>query len=618
MLNEHPHGWEECLHDARLTRDKLELLAQQEQDYLRPIALIQAEPINGTATVEVVLKHLIDNELIPAEQIAVATGTQKQLDGINLFDRACPVRYVITVEALKEGWDCSFAYVLASLQEVRSAKDVEQLLGRVLRMPYARNRQQPELNRAYAHIVAQSFAEAAHNITDRMVQNMGFNRFEAASLFVDPQANLPLPGGQGMAPTLPDCYIALPHMPAAEVVAQWPEAVRQAVQLRPTTGGAALLMRGDLPESVLTDVEACVTADLPAKAQGEVLQQFDLQRTLRAASLAPATLGHSFAPIPQLCLALDGHLEVVDRFALSGMGKLDLLALPVQLDRFLIAHAAHAWEIDVMPEGVQYKFVDSPQLTLDTGPATLTELDLVRWLDREVRQQDIGQLQMQMWLLRVVEHLQHERKYTLAQLVRARFALVPALQDEIDHRRKLAVNQGFQATLPGMTVADPHEAPHCSFRFEPGIYPARNVYRGGSYRFSKHFYGSHLIHDLQERTPGGELSEEFLCARAIDTCPQVKHWVRNIERQEKTSFWLPTSTDYFYPDFVAELNDGRVLVIEYKGGHLDGTDSNEKELIGKRWEKAGQGKGLFLMMRKKDEMGREPSEQLAHKLNNKH
>ena len=112
-----------------------------------------------------------------------------------------------------------------------------------------------------------------------------------------------------------------------------------------------------------------------------------------------------------------------------------------------------------------------------------------------------------------------------------------------------------------MTVADPHEAPHCSFRFEPGIYPARNVYRGGSYRFTKHFYGSHLIHDLQERTPGGELSEEFLCARAIDTCPEVKHWVRNIERQEKTSFWLPTSTDYFYPDFVAELNDGRVLVV---------------------------------------------------------
>jgi type III restriction enzyme len=180
VLNEHPQGWKECLHDARLTRDKLELLAQQEQDYLRPIALIQAEPVTGSATVEVVRQHLIHDELIPAEQIAVATGTQKQLDGINLFDRACPVRYVITVEALKEGWDCSFAYVLASLQEVRSAKDVEQLLGRVLRMPYARNRLQHELNRAYAHIVAQSFAEAAHNITDRMVQNMGFNRFEAA------------------------------------------------------------------------------------------------------------------------------------------------------------------------------------------------------------------------------------------------------------------------------------------------------------------------------------------------------------------------------------------------------------------------------------------------------
>ncbi|MBR7552442.1 hypothetical protein KC220_28270, partial [Mycobacterium tuberculosis] len=75
-----------------------------------------------------------------------------------------PIRIVITVAALKEGWDCSFAYVLASLQNIQSAIDVEQLLGRVLRMPYAKLRQQNELNKAYAHVISDSTAKATDNL----------------------------------------------------------------------------------------------------------------------------------------------------------------------------------------------------------------------------------------------------------------------------------------------------------------------------------------------------------------------------------------------------------------------------------------------------------------------
>lgn len=58
------------------------------------------------------------------------------------------MRYVITVQVLREGWDCPFAYVLCSLQKLTSATTVEQLLGRVLRMPYARQRGREALNRA--------------------------------------------------------------------------------------------------------------------------------------------------------------------------------------------------------------------------------------------------------------------------------------------------------------------------------------------------------------------------------------------------------------------------------------------------------------------------------------
>ena len=72
---------------------------------------------------------------------------------------------------------------------------------------------------------------------------------------------------------------------------------------------------------------------------------------------------------------------------------------------------------------------------------------------------------------------------------------------------------------------------------------------------------------------------------------EVKYWVRNLERQPVYSFWLPTSTDRFYPDFVAELNDGRIVVVEYKGAHLYGNDdSREKRDIGSVW--AGPAAGV--------------------------
>jgi type III restriction enzyme len=72
--------------------------------------------------------------------------------------------------------------------------------------------------------------------------------------------------------------------------------------------------------------------------------------------------------------------------------------------------------------------------------------------------------------------------------------------------------------------------------------------------------------------------------------------VRNVERDDRFSFWLPTATDYFYPDFVAELLDGRVLVVEYKGAHLlHDPDTREKDQIGRQWEASSGGKCLFLM-----------------------
>ena len=108
--------------------------------------------------------------------------------------------------------------------------------------------------------------------------------------------------------------------------------------------------------------------------------------------------------------------------------------------------------------------------------------------------------------------------------------------------------------------------------------------------------------------------EEFECAKVLDAMPEVKHWVRNIEQQQRFSFWLPTATDCFYPDFVAELEDGRLFAVEYKGdNYATNDDSREKNAVGQAWARATAGKGVFLMVERLVN-GQDMASQMRHAL----
>ena len=96
---------------------------QDTGEYIRPIMLIQAQPKRKdkeTLTVDVVKTCLLEDSRIPENQIAIATGDEKELEDVDVLDPKCEIRYIITVYALKEGWDCPFAYVLCSVAEMRA------------------------------------------------------------------------------------------------------------------------------------------------------------------------------------------------------------------------------------------------------------------------------------------------------------------------------------------------------------------------------------------------------------------------------------------------------------------------------------------------------------------
>src|SRR3990167_8421197 len=111
-------------------------------EYIRPIALLQAQPKSKgghSVTVEQLKDFLLERK-ISADEIAIKTSEKNELEGVDLFSKSCKIRYIITVNALAEGWDCSFAYVLVSVANLGSKIAVEQIIGRIIRLPNAKRK----------------------------------------------------------------------------------------------------------------------------------------------------------------------------------------------------------------------------------------------------------------------------------------------------------------------------------------------------------------------------------------------------------------------------------------------------------------------------------------------
>lgn len=159
----------EVILDAIDLRNKLEELAAAEyavsKKYIRPIVLFQAEPKGKeeATTFEKIREKLIGYD-IPAEQIAIRTADVNELKNTELMSADCPIRYIITVNALSEGWDCPFAYILASIANKTSQVQVEQILGRILRLPHTTQHRQSSLNMSYVLTSSNDFNETVKGI----------------------------------------------------------------------------------------------------------------------------------------------------------------------------------------------------------------------------------------------------------------------------------------------------------------------------------------------------------------------------------------------------------------------------------------------------------------------
>lgn len=595
MLTEH-NDWQAAVRDATLTRSKLALEAQKDSDYIRPIVLLQADKKNGEVPWERLKAYLMDELKIEDEQIAVVTGTQRELDGINLFSPDCKIEYIITIEALKEGWDCSFAYVFCSVRDVRSSKDAEQLLGRVLRMPFARRRKVEALNRAYAHLASPRFSEVAKMLADKLV-DMGFETMEVPA-HIRHGGHDDLFGHDAITPTEePPLTLDLPSKPEFKPEH---EPLLGNVSIVATESGFRLEVKGKLDDALHDEI----LKPFKGSDKKELLGQIEQHNARVEATLSPSERGIPFAPLPRLCAGQQGELELLEPETFLFLnGDWSPLEFAVELPNFSLKQSDTTFEVDMEGQKVTYHIAEEKEVyNLDLVETEITENDLVRWLDRQLRSPYLNQAILNRFLTVTIAHLIHDKGYTLTALLRSKFLLVRALRQRLALLQGKAAVKGFQQALFD-GVAPLESSFRYSFEFKPGLYPARSPFYSGRYKFKKHYYP--IIEDLKVE------GEEFLCAQAIDANTKIKHWVRNLVDRQQASFRLPLANGWFYPDFVAELEDGRLFVIEYKGAaYLTNDDSREKNSVGKVWAEKSGSKCLFLMAVESDDKGRNVYQQL--------
>jgi type III restriction enzyme len=606
VITRHPAQKDQLLTDALTLRKDLERLAileaQATGEYIRPILLVQAENVKSCEPLRERLVNEFSDFGLSKEEIIIAVGDYRELvEHKDILKPTSKVRVIITVQQLREGWDCPFAYVLCSLRETRSATAMEQLVGRILRLPNTRLKQHPDLNCAYAFSLSDSMHAVLAELKDALESN-GFTKAEAERIIVPSQPN----PGLGQQPE------SVRLQPGTELD------LEQAATIEAKLGGKVRVNKQKGEVTVLVplsekDTQELLTCAVTEEARSTLTEAAE---RVKAADEAFGGTGETRPPspyqlripfkVPILCVKeASGYFEFEKTYLLEHPWRLSEkdASLDPAYDPTKRPQA-RTGVLDVTDKGDLSVVSEVPgtsdfigrlhQQVMDLGshPAMTVE-QLVAWLDRRIDHHDIPYAESAAYLSKVVRGLMARHGITdPGVLALDRFRLRDEIEKAIDRHRVEERKQAFQAFLlpsSDLAVDDMRMLDFSTMSYEPSW-----LYEGG-HVFHKHYFGP-KPGELSERTPvGNELREEFQCACWLDEHPKVRFWFRNLERK-RTSFRLQTSSDFFYPDFVCMLEDGRVLVVEYKGGHLaDNDDSREKRAIGEVWAARSNGKALFCM-----------------------
>ena len=556
----------DVLRDAIKLRGSIEQQAQTEQqlggEYIRPIVLFQAEPKSSSDTVTFEkLKDKLVAIGIPENQIAIKTSNANELKGVNLLSPDCEIRYIITVNALKEGWDCPFAYILASVANKTSRVDVEQILGRILRQPYAKKHKMPLLNTSYVLTSSRDFRTTLDDIVVGL-NKAGFSKKDYRIGEIEKPAFTPDEGEQQA--------ITEPETTATEVSgADWLD-----TEIPDDFRVDTSVVGGDdtIETMVATATQATEKYDEELNDEsndgflggdlGEMLNQYPMQEQFRedAASLR----------IPQFFLKgtpnlfSDGY-TLLEKENLSDGFSLNKIPADI---KFNLA-TGEMYEIDVATQG---------EAIPKYRRASKSESDQIREYLRTISSEN----RIDACASSLAAQINKNNRYATEE-VKAYVKRVISEMDE-DALNAMESSIPFYASKIRDKI-DEYETDYRRKKFDDLIEMNKIVCREeNAYVFPKVITPSYGFDKLEKSLYTAESDDmnnfEFKLIGSIAELDNVVWWHRIIDRK---GFRLNGFINH-YPDFVIRTQSGNIVLVEAKGEQLKNDDSKDKLALGKKWD----------------------------------
>lgn len=580
-------GRDDVIADAIIFRKLLERIGRA--DGVRPIVLFQAETQGkgDRATFDRIKADLIANHAIPAEQIAVKTADINDLRGVDLLAADCPVRYIITINALKEGWDCPFAYVLASLANRTSEIDVEQILGRILRRPFTKNFTDALLNQSYVLTSSADFQATLDKIVTGL-NSAGFSRRECRVADDLPPTDFTPPAQGNIFQPPPTVTETAPENFFVDMETQ----ARQFGDAYAIDNGGGNFSQGEFvtpntaPENFSVDMEAKArqaAADYPIGTDADIRSEEELTKMI------VFKMRDRYRDALNLQLPQFHYVE--DAGNLFGNDEPRRVNVDWLLKNFTLADKDTVINFDNLRREVASFDVHGDDDFLSRK--FLSDAELKNFLEHFDELAPPAQIRQ--CAEKITTVIDRRRKLPPTQDITAYVRRIVEKFSREQIRDAVINTEAYADRIRDKINA--MQTVHAASRFN-ALIDARKIFAAQSYTLPAEISPptfnrwSNSLYEAEESVNGWE----FQIAAALSKLDNVHWWHRNRERKE---FRLNGFINH-YPDFIVRMKSGVTLLVEAKGDDRDNSDSRHKLTLGKIWEaKSGADKfGYFMVFDK--------------------
>ncbi|MCM8569540.1 DEAD/DEAH box helicase family protein [Gramella jeungdoensis] len=589
------HKKEEVITSALQLQRKLELLAEEEEKmtgkYIRPIILFQAQSnIKGknNTTFQKIKEKLVSLK-IPEEQIKIKVSGTDELKDINLMSKDCPVRYIITVNALKEGWDCPNAYILASLADKSSAVDVEQILGRILRQPYVTRHQSPLLNLSFVLTASSKFNETLDHVVNGL-QEAGFSKDDY------------------YAEEAPEEELTTDEILQKDLFDEEPDKKSdedfnlEEIEFDPEST-EPVIIENDKPSIVDTITEK---AEKEGKEYEAKVNDIDIDNTTNFFTEVSKTQPKYYSidsryrevvkdlKLPQFFRVIDQD-EIHENILFEELAEYDrFLNKTNLLDGFNLANQNSNIDFDAVDADIYTVDFDEHkrQATVNhikerTKKALLNNI-LSKPKDKQISEVSahivsklgdmtpISEQELRKYVGRVFDNFSTDQ---IRDIIDNPFNYVQKIKQKINSLTQEYAKDRFQVLLDAneIKVKESFQFPETIMPYNPSTSITKSLYDRED---SMNNYEQNMIMEIAGLN-------------------NIVFWHRNLSRGK--GFFLNGFESNHYPDFIIYTKKGNVILIETKGDDRDNDDSRDKNRLGKVWaNKAGENYKYFMVFQSKD------------------